>query len=177
VAVLTTPQARGRLAVGDFDRDGRPDLAFAGYDNVMTGGSATPDGRIGLPGPEPMNFALNFLRNTGQGSFVKTVSHAIEGGVAGLVAGDFDGEPQRLANLRMGRAPCVAGGSVAREGHRSRRHLAEGAALNTRPSAPIRPEVHGTRAARRGRVEKQAARKRSFATAVLPGLDTQRPKF
>ena len=66
---LTSPQTTGFLTVGDFDGDGRRDLAFAGYDNQMAGGFVTDGWGLALPAPVPTNFALNVYRNTGRGAF------------------------------------------------------------------------------------------------------------
>ena len=89
---LATPQTTGRLLAGDFDGDGRPDLAFAGYDYVIGGGGVTADGRLSLPGPVPTNSALDVFRNAGQGNFAAPVSYAKPASYGGLVAGDFDGD-------------------------------------------------------------------------------------
>ena len=88
---LATPETSGRVAVGDFDGDGRPDLAFAGYDYVEVGG-VTSDGRLSLPAPAPANSALNVFRNAGQGSFAAPVSYAKPATYGDLVTGDFDGD-------------------------------------------------------------------------------------
>ena len=89
---LPSPQTDGFLAVGDFDGDGRPDLAFAGYDYQMMGGFVTDAGGIALPGPEPTNFAMNVYRNTGQGHFAAPVGYATPAFFKDLVTGDFDGD-------------------------------------------------------------------------------------
>ncbi len=89
---LPSPQTNGFLTVGDFDGDGRPDLAFAGYDYQMMGGFVTDAGGIALPGPEPTNFAMNVYRNTGQGSFAAPSSYANPTFLSDLVTGDFDGD-------------------------------------------------------------------------------------
>lgn len=89
---IATPQTVGRLAAGDFDGDGRPDLAFAGFDYVESGGFVTPDGRISLPAPEPTNFALNVFRNAGGGSFAAPVSYANPSYFQDVATGDFDGD-------------------------------------------------------------------------------------
>jgi hypothetical protein len=89
---LPSPQTSGFLAVGDFDRDGRPDLVFAGYDYVMTFGGMSDGGGIALPGPLPTNFGMNVYRNTGKGSFAAPASYANPVFFDDLVTGDFDGD-------------------------------------------------------------------------------------
>ena len=92
---LPSPQTSGFLTVGDFDGDGRPDIAFAGYDYVTMGGFVTDAGGIALPGPMPTHFALNVFRNTGQGNFAPPISYANPTFLGGLVTGDFDGDGHR----------------------------------------------------------------------------------
>jgi hypothetical protein len=89
---LPSPQTSGFLTVGDFDGDGRPDMAFAGHDYVMMGGFVSDAGDFALPAPEPTHFALNVFRNTGQGNFASPVSYANPTFLSDLVTGDFDGD-------------------------------------------------------------------------------------
>ena len=89
---LPSPQTDGFLTVGDFDGDGRPDLAFAGYDYQMMGGFVTDSGGIATPAPEPTNFAMNVYRNTGQGNFAAPSIYANPTFFSDLVTGDFDGD-------------------------------------------------------------------------------------
>jgi hypothetical protein len=89
---LASPQTNGFLVVGDFDGDGRPDLAFAGYDYQMMGGFVTDTGGIALPGPEPTNFAMNVYRNLGQGNFAPPVNYDNPTVHSDMVVGDFDGD-------------------------------------------------------------------------------------
>jgi hypothetical protein len=86
------PQNYGELAVGDFNGDGHPDLAFSGYDYIMSGGFITPDGRVATPGPEQANFALNVFFNTGDGTFRAPVTYASPDWFQGVAVGDFDGD-------------------------------------------------------------------------------------
>jgi hypothetical protein len=92
LVTLPTPQSNGLLTVGDFDGDGRPDIAFAGYDYVMMGGFITDAGGIALPGPVPSHFAMNVYRNAGQGNFEPPVSYANPTFFSDLATGDFDGD-------------------------------------------------------------------------------------
>ena len=89
---LPSPQTNGFLTVGDFDGDGRPDLAFAGFDYEEMGGFVSETGGLALPAPRPTNFALTVFRNAGQGNFVATASYANPIWFDGLVTGDFDGD-------------------------------------------------------------------------------------
>jgi len=79
-----TPQTTGLLVAGDFDKDGHPDLVFAGNDVVEVYG--------GLPVPEPTNFALNVYRNLGDGRVAAPTSYPSVGGYTMLVTGDFNGD-------------------------------------------------------------------------------------
>jgi hypothetical protein len=88
----TTPQSYGDLALGDFNGDGHPDLAFAGYNYVETGGSIDSKGGVGLPGPKPTDFALNVFFNAGDGTFGAPVTYANPHSFQGIATGDFDGD-------------------------------------------------------------------------------------
>jgi hypothetical protein len=79
-----TPQTSGLLVTGDFDKDGHPDLVFAGNDFVEVYG--------GLPVPAATNFALNVYRNLGDGQFVAPASYPSTRGYKALVIGDFNGD-------------------------------------------------------------------------------------
>jgi hypothetical protein len=92
VVTYSSPQSYGYLTVGDFNGDGHPDLAFAGYDYVMAGGYITPDGLIALPAPEPTDFALNVFFNAGDGTLAAPVIYANPNGFEDIASGDFDGD-------------------------------------------------------------------------------------
>jgi hypothetical protein len=87
-----SPQTYGFLAVGDFDGDKHPDLAFAGYSYRMAVGFITDAGGIALPGPVPTNNALNIYRNTGNGTFAAPNSQAAPYWLKKIATGDFDGD-------------------------------------------------------------------------------------
>ena len=89
---LASPQANGFLTVGDFDGDGRPDLAFAGFNYQMKGGYVTDAGGLALPGLVPTDFALSVYRNAGQGAFAAPASYATPTFPSELATGDFDGD-------------------------------------------------------------------------------------
>jgi hypothetical protein len=81
-----TQQSEGYLAAGDFNRDGHPDIAFAGYDNGETIG--------GLPEPIQTNFALSLFLNAGDGTFAAPAIYANPQSFLSLATGDFDGDGQ-----------------------------------------------------------------------------------
>jgi hypothetical protein len=78
------PQTSGYLAVGDFNQDGQPDLAFAGHNNGLIYG--------GLPVPVQTDIALNLLFNAGNGTFAEPTVFAEPNSVESLTTGDFDGD-------------------------------------------------------------------------------------
>jgi hypothetical protein len=94
VVTYSTPQSYGDLTVGDFNGDGHPDLAFAGYDYVMAGGFITPDGLVALPAPEPTDFVLNVFFNAGDGTLTAPVTYANPNWFQDIATGDFDGDGQ-----------------------------------------------------------------------------------
>jgi hypothetical protein len=69
LATYPTPRTTGYLATGDFNGDGHPDLAFAGFDYIESGGP-------GLPAPEPTNTALSVYLNAGDGTFGSPMAYA-----------------------------------------------------------------------------------------------------
>ena len=90
---IPTPRTDGDLAVGDFNADGRPDLAFPSDDYVIAGGSIT-DAGIALPGPEETDLALSVFLNRGDGTFAPptTFSSLDAPRYGSFGVGDFDGD-------------------------------------------------------------------------------------
>jgi hypothetical protein len=92
----STPQTGGYLTVGDFNGDGHPDLAFAGYDYVESGGGASDGGLVSSPGPVPEDFALDVFFNEGDGTFAAPASYVNSQGfmlgLPSIASGDFDGD-------------------------------------------------------------------------------------
>jgi hypothetical protein len=89
-----TPRDNGCFVARDFNGDGYPDLAFAGYDYEMTGGTITDGGGISLPGLSPADFVLSTFLNDGSGGFSPPTSQANGDWLqfGDLRAGDFDGD-------------------------------------------------------------------------------------
>jgi hypothetical protein len=85
-----TPETTGYLTVGDFNGDGHPDIAFSGHNYVVEGGGI--DGGIGLPAPEPADFALAVFLNAGAGTFARPSTYADPGSFQNIANGDFDGD-------------------------------------------------------------------------------------
>jgi len=80
-----TQRTTGHLPAGDFNGDGRPDLAFAGFDYIESGGP-------GLPAPEPANLLLDVYLNAGDGTFGAPVAYANPDWFQSIATGDFDGD-------------------------------------------------------------------------------------
>jgi hypothetical protein len=85
LVTFPTQRTTGWLAAGDFNGDGRPDLAFAGFDYIETGGP-------GLPVAEPADTVLNVYLNAGDGTFGPPVAYANPDYFQSLATGDFDGD-------------------------------------------------------------------------------------
>jgi hypothetical protein len=82
LATYPTPQASGSLAVGDFDRDGHPDIAMAGVTSVPR-----------FEGISVLAQGLDVFFNDGHGSFRSPVVYKESGsGLAQIAAADFDGD-------------------------------------------------------------------------------------
>jgi len=90
---IPTTRSGGYLTAGDFDGDGHQDIAFAGYDYVMSTGSPTGSELI-LPAPVPSDFLLDVFFNRGDGRFDDPVSYANLDWLQfrTLSTGDFDGD-------------------------------------------------------------------------------------
>jgi hypothetical protein len=88
-----TRETTGYLAAGDFNGDGHPDLAFAGFDYFETAGGEVGDsGRIATPGPEPTDPSLDVYLNAGDGTFAAPVAYPSPDWFQGIATGDFDGD-------------------------------------------------------------------------------------
>ncbi|MGO9836596.1 MAG: FG-GAP repeat domain-containing protein [Polyangiaceae bacterium] len=88
-----TRETTGYLAAGDFNGDGHPDLAFAGYDYFETvGGPVGDSGLISTPGPEPTDFSLDVYLNAGDGTFAAPVAYPNPDWFQNIATGDFDGD-------------------------------------------------------------------------------------
>lgn len=89
LVTYATAETSGSLAVGDFDGDGRPDVAFAGFDYVESGGGGTG---ISVPVPEPANNGLNIFLNAGGGAFATPATYTNPQPFQSIATGDFDGD-------------------------------------------------------------------------------------
>jgi hypothetical protein len=69
LVTYSTPEANGALTMGDFNGDGHPDIAFAGYNEIEEPRFVTDSGAVALPGTVPADFALNVFLNRGDGTF------------------------------------------------------------------------------------------------------------
>ena len=88
-----TPETTGYLAAGDFNGDGHPDLAFAGFNYIETvGGPVGDSGLVATPGPEPTNFALDVYFNSGDGGFAAPVAYPTPDWFQSIATGDFNGD-------------------------------------------------------------------------------------
>jgi hypothetical protein len=93
LALTPTPETTGYLAAGDFNGDGRPDIAFAGYHEIeATGGAVGDSGLIATPGPEAVDPALNVFFNAGNGTFAAPVAYVGPGESPSIATGDFNGD-------------------------------------------------------------------------------------
>jgi hypothetical protein len=82
------------VGAGDFNGDGRPDLAFAGYDRVQR------------PSWQRGNFTLSVFLNTGDGTFAEPLSYSNTCPDDIIVTGDFDGD----GHLDIAETTFVQGG-------------------------------------------------------------------
>jgi len=91
---IPTSRSDGFLTAGDFDGDGRKDIAFAGYNYFMSAGGVSETGAIALPGPIPTDLLLDVFFNRGDGSFDPPVSYANLDWLQyrEIATGDFDGD-------------------------------------------------------------------------------------
>ena len=104
LVTYATAETSGSLAVGDFDGDGRPDVAFAGFDYVESGGVGPG---LALPAPEPADYGLNIFLNTGGGAFAAPATYANPQSFQSIATGDFDGDGHLdLVGLTWTNAPA-----------------------------------------------------------------------
>jgi hypothetical protein len=105
LVTYATAETSGSLAVGDFDGDGRPDVAFAGFDYVESGGAVGQG--IAVPAPEPADYGLNIFLNAGGGAFAPPATYANPQPFQSIAPGDFDGDGHLdLVGLTWTNAPA-----------------------------------------------------------------------